>query len=86
DMVRFRARVFGGRADDGDTLMKVAVASGLNLRSGPGTQFAASELLPLGTLVEPLEVDGNWHQVNVLGPDGTPRATGWVHGGFLTPA
>ncbi|MBX9795682.1 N-acetylmuramoyl-L-alanine amidase, partial [Sphingomonas sp.] len=26
DMVRFRARVFGGRADDGDTLMKVAVA------------------------------------------------------------
>lgn len=86
DMLRFRALVFGGRADDGDTVIKVVVASGLNLRSGPGTQFAASELLPQGTLLEPIEADGNWLQVNVLDSNGAPRATGWVHGGFTGPA
>ncbi len=86
DMARFRARVFGGRADDGDVLVKVAVASGLNLRSGPGTQFAAMELLPQNTQLAPIERDGNWLEVNVLNAAGAPRATGWVHGGFTAPA
>lgn len=86
DMGRFRAMVFGGRGDDDDAVIKVTVANGLNLRSGPGTQFAASELLPQGTLLEPIETDGNWLQVNVLDNVGAPRATGWVHGSFTAPA
>lgn len=86
DMTRFRTWVFGGRQDDGDTLVKVNVANGLNLRNGPGTQFAMIETLVNGTMLEPREADGNWLQVNVLNAAGAPRATGWVNSGFTTIA
>lgn len=84
DMARFRALVFGERAADADIRRRVASAEGLNLRAGPGTQFAAKELLPDGTEVEPIEQDGLWVSVSVIGADGRPRATGWVHGRYLT--
>jgi N-acetylmuramoyl-L-alanine amidase len=83
DMMRFRALVFGGRADDGDIRMKVIAPDGLNLRTGPGTQFATTQLLPLGTVVEPIQRDGVWLSVSVIGPSGQPTATGWVHGKYL---
>ena len=83
DMMRFRALVFGGRADDGDIRMKVIAPDGLNLRTGPGTQFATTQLLPLGTVVEPIQRDGVWLSVSVIGPGGQPTATGWVHGKYL---
>ncbi len=84
DMARFRARVFGERADNGDIRMQVAVDEGLNLRAGPGTNFTAIELLPMGALVEPIEQSGHWVSISVIGANGTPRATGWVHSHYLT--
>ncbi len=86
DMAGFRARVFGDRADNGDIRMKVSVGEGLNLRSGAGTQFAVLELLPDGTIVEPIEVNGQWMSVSVLNANGEPRRTGWVHSRFLVQA
>jgi uncharacterized protein YraI len=78
-MARFRAAVFGGRQNDGDTIMRVTPASGVNLRSDPSTMQPAVELLPQGTLLEPLASDGLWLQVSVLDGNRAPRATGWVH-------
>ena len=83
DMADFQARVFGDRADNGDIRMKVAVAEGLNLRTGAGIQFDVLELLPEGTLVEPIEANGLWVSVSVLNAAGEPRRTGWVHSRFL---
>ncbi|MBA3837378.1 MAG: N-acetylmuramoyl-L-alanine amidase [Sphingomonas sp.] len=86
DMAWFRARVFGGRADDGDALIRVSAASGLNLRTGPGTQFAVTKLLAEGALLEELEINGNWLQVNVIDDSGRLSLTGWVHQRFTEPA
>lgn len=86
DMARFRTRVFGGRGEQGDALIRVSPESGLNLRSGPGTHFSVSELLPRGTLLEEVEVEGNWVQVTVIDAAGRPRASGWVHRRFTEPA
>lgn len=86
DMAHFKASVFGGRSSDGGTRMRVAVASGVNLRAGPGTQFAVSALLPKGTRVEPLAADGAWIEVTVLDAAGAPDATGWVHGRYVEDA
>jgi N-acetylmuramoyl-L-alanine amidase len=84
DMTSFRDRVFGGRADTGDIRLTVNVASGLNLRSGPGTSFGVVALLADGTLVEPLATEQNWVQVTVLDSQGNPDRTGWVHGHYLS--
>lgn len=83
DMARFRAAVFGGRREDGDTLLKVTAASGVNLRRDPSTMQAPVELLKQATLLEPLATDGLWLQVSVLDAAGLPRATGWVHGHYV---
>lgn len=84
DMSRFRARVFGERASEADIRMQVGVQEGLNLRSGPGTQFEVLELLPSGTVVEPIERNGLWVSISVIGANGAPRRTGWVHSRYLT--
>jgi N-acetylmuramoyl-L-alanine amidase len=84
DMARFRSLVFGGRADDGGTSLRVDVAEGLNLRTGPGTTFPVARLLPAGTLVEPIERDGRWLGVSVLNAQGQPSQTGWVHEHYLS--
>lgn len=86
DLARCRAGVFGGRAASGAVRVKVAAQSGLNLRCGAGTHFAAIELLPAGTELEPIATDGLWTEVSVLGGNGEPRATGWVHSRYLEDA
>jgi N-acetylmuramoyl-L-alanine amidase len=63
--------------------MKVLSPDGLNLRTGPGTQFDTTQLLPQGTIVEPMQQDGVWLSVSVIGPGGQPTATGWVHSKYL---
>lgn len=83
DMARFKARVFGERADEGDNLLRVSADSGVNLRPEPNTGKPASETLPKGTLVSPLATEGRWIEVSVLNAAGLPRATGWVHGAYV---
>lgn len=86
DMARFRRRVFGDRAEDGDVRLRVAEPTGLNLRTGPGRHFADIELLADGTILHPLSRDGSWLEVSVLDGTGRARATGWVHGGYVQEA
>lgn len=86
DMMRFRAAVFGGRSDDGDTTMRVAAANGVNLRPTASTEQPTIELLPQGTMLEPLASDGAWLEVSVLDASGAPRATGWVHSKYVEDA
>lgn len=82
DMARFRALVFGGRGDDGELRLRVDVTE-LNLRDTPSTERPAREVLPHGTLLEPISTHGNWIEVSVLDAAGAPRATGWVHGRYV---
>src|SRR5690349_21555016 len=49
----------------------------LNLRAGPGTQFAVQTVLPPQTPVVTLAEQGDWLQVTALGQ------TGWVHRSFV---
>lgn len=83
DMRRFRDTVFGGRADNGDGHMRVAVDEGLNLRRGPGTAFDTVRVLPVDTVVDPIRRDGVWMEVSVMNAAGAPSATGWVHARYL---
>ncbi len=75
-----------GRAEDGFALFKTTAA--LNIREGPGTQFAKLDGSPLskGTKLESEGRDGVWHSVRVLGKGGEPKMTGWVHGNFIARA
>lgn len=86
DMPRFRTACLGGRQDNGDNLVRVAAAGGLNLRSGPGVSFASIQLLPKGASLEPTATEGRWIEVNVRGADGAASATGWVHSAFVVDA
>lgn len=83
DMAKFRTACLGGREDNGDNVVAVRSKGGLNLRTGPGVQFPSLELLKDGTLLRPSGSDGRWIEVSVLGPNKAPRATGWVHSGFV---
>lgn len=85
-MARFCDQVFLERGSNAANLLKVAVASGLNLRKGAGTNYDAIQLLPQGTLVMPLEEQGQWRCVSVLDKAGKPAATGWVHSAYLIRA
>lgn len=83
DMGRLRNLVTSTRAEGGDGSLVVSPAEGLNLRSGPGVQHPVLEMLAAGTRVRPIESDGRWYMVSVLGADGAPRRTGWVHSAYL---
>lgn len=83
DMTRFRAAVFGGRGQDDSPALHVAVAGGLNLRAGPGTQFDVIRQLANGTALTPISQSGLWLEVSVLDPSNHPLATGWVHGHYI---
>lgn len=83
DMAHFRARVLEDLASDEPNRMQVSSPDGLNLRRGPGTEFEPIVLLPDATVVEPVEQNGNWVLVNVIGPGGQPTKSGWVHSRFL---
>nr|WP_280924053.1 MULTISPECIES: N-acetylmuramoyl-L-alanine amidase [unclassified Ciceribacter] len=83
DMQKFRAQVLGDdrSSNDSDTL-SVIVDEGLNLRSGPSTEFPTVSLLARGTLLQPLERRGRWLLVSVM-KNGVPFSTGWVHGAYV---
>jgi N-acetylmuramoyl-L-alanine amidase len=86
-MDSFLARVFG-RADNGDASMIVRSTTGLNLRTGPGTNFplAQREPLPNGTKVLPQEASGSWRLVTVLDRSGTGKISGWANANWLSLA
>lgn len=83
DMARFRTACLGGRQDDGDNLVRVVPAAGLNLRSGPGVSFPSIQLLPSNSKLEPIAAEGRWIEVNANGAGGATSATGWVHSAFV---
>jgi N-acetylmuramoyl-L-alanine amidase len=82
DRRRFNALIFGDRADNGDNRYKVAVGEGLNLRAGPGTQFAAIKLLSAGTVLDLLAVEGRWMNVSII-DNNRPTETGYVHSAYV---
>lgn len=84
NMGSFTARVLG-REQDGDALMEVRSATGLNLRKGPGVghDLVRPKPLPDGTLVQVQESDGRWYFVSVLNAQGEPNVSGWVHSAYL---
>ncbi|WP_053003588.1 N-acetylmuramoyl-L-alanine amidase [Sphingobacterium sp. Ag1] len=68
-MDRVRREVFG--------VVTKVTTSGLNLRSGPGTNFSIVEELPRGTRVNVLSESGSWSNVEVGG------LKGWVSNQYL---
>ncbi|MGE0339017.1 MAG: N-acetylmuramoyl-L-alanine amidase [Xanthobacteraceae bacterium] len=56
------------------------VADVLNLRGGPGIQFAIKGSIPYGTRIDVQEADRLTNWMRVVTPFG---ATGYVHGGFV---
>jgi len=84
-MAHFRSALFG-RTDDAPEQLVTTAA--LNIREGPGTGFRRLDgsPLPAGLPVTPHSRAGHWHHVEVVGPEGFPDMTGWVHGGYLALA
>jgi len=85
-MASFRAHLMG-RADDEVELYSTSAA--LNVRAGPGTEFAAlpGSPLPAGVKVALLEQQGLWWRVDVLDTvNGVMDLVGWCHSRFLTKA
>ena len=84
-MASFRAMVLG-RADDRSERFEAVAA--LNIREGAGIGFAKlpASPLPIGTRLALRERQGKWCFVDMLGADGKPSLTGWVHGDFIKPA
>jgi N-acetylmuramoyl-L-alanine amidase len=58
----------------------IVVADTLNLRGGPGIQFAVKGAIPYGTRIDVREKDQLTNWLRVVTPFG---ATGYVHGGFV---
>lgn len=83
-MEHFRSRLSGRAADAFDQFV---TTTEVNIREGPGTQFAKLDGSPLAKDTRlSLEVrDASWCHVEVLGEDGDPMKTGWVHGNFIAP-
>lgn len=82
-LASFRARLLG-RADD-DVEHYVTTAE-LNVRSGPGTDYAVlpGSPLPAGTNVALIEQRGLWWRVDVLDPaNGVMDLLGWCHSRYL---
>ncbi len=82
-MASFRARLMG-RADD--EVEHYVTTSALNVRAGPGTEFAAlpGSPLPSGTRVALLEQQGLWWRVDVLDTvSGVMDLVGWCHSRYL---
>ena len=61
-----------------DDVLYVKQGAFLNARNGPGTQYAADQVLQPGTQVSVLQRQGDWMQVRT--PDG---AQAWVFGSYL---
>lgn len=85
-MASFRARLLG-RADD--ALEQYVTSAALNVRAGPGTEFAPlpGSPVPAGTQVALLEQQGVWWRVDVLETvEGVMDLTGWCHSRYLSKA
>ena len=85
-MASFRARLMG-RADD--EVEHYVTTSALNVRAGPGTEFAAlpGSPIPAGTRVALLEQQGLWWRVDVLDTiNGVMDLVGWCHSRYLARA
>ena len=83
-MASYRAAVMG-RRDDAPELFQTTTH--LNVREGPGTGFDKLAISPLapGTRLRLDRREASWCHVEVLGKDGLPSDTGWVHGDYITP-
>lgn len=86
DMRGFRARLLPDRGDNGDSRVVVSASEGLNLRKGPSLESEMIKLLPVGTLLQPLERTGVWISVSVIDNAGKPTDTGWVHSHYVQDA
>ncbi len=85
-MDSFRARLMG-RAND--TLERYVTLAQLNVRAGPGTEFAVlpGSPLPAGVKLAVLEQQGLWWRVDVLDTvSGVMDLVGWCHSRFLAQA
>lgn len=85
-MASFRARLMG-RADDAMELYQTSAA--LNVRAGPGTEYAAlpGSPVPAGTRVAVMEQQGLWWRVDVQDTVGDVMdLVGWCHSRYLTKA
>jgi len=65
------------------TLYEVTARPSVNLRTGPGLQFAVTRVLTTGTRVRVVGEDGVWRAVDIQG-DG--QRDGFVHGNYLRAA
>lgn len=86
-MASFRSRVLG-RDGSGDGSLVVRSPTGLNIRSGPGSEHPLVRKTPLpdGTRVMVHEASGKWRFVSVSNAAGQADFTGWVHGDWLMAA
>ena len=86
-MASFRSKVMGREQGVARLLSTTAV---LNIRSGPGTEFAPVPGSPLskGTAVEVLQTQGLWFRVDASASAAGVASdiVGWVHSGFLSGA
>jgi N-acetylmuramoyl-L-alanine amidase len=87
NMGSFRAKVLG-RDGTGDGSFVVSSPTGLNVRSGPGSEhpLVRPKPLPDGTHVMVHEANGKWRFVSVPNAAGEADFTGWVHGDWLRAA
>ena len=83
NMGRFRTCLLSPRSADGDNTGVVVCGSGLNLRTGPGTDFAAITTLKNGAIVQLLGIQGSWLQVSTVNDAGDADRTGWVFSRFV---
>jgi N-acetylmuramoyl-L-alanine amidase len=85
-LASFRARLLG-RGDDHGAPYRASAE--LNVRSGPGTEFACvpGSPLPVGSGVAVLAQNGVWWQVDVVGSvNGINDIVGWCHSKYLSRA
>ncbi len=82
-MGSFKARLLG--RGGGEAAPAFRTTSTLNVRSGPGLNFApvTGSPLPTGAAVDVDAESGVWRHVNAKLADGS-SLVGWAHGGYLT--
>ena len=83
NMTQFRNAMLDARGEEDNADATVNAPSGLNLRSGPGTQHEKIVKLENGTKLELLGESGVWLEVSALDDNGAATETGWVHGHYV---
>ena len=67
------------RANSSNTeYMEVVAPTGLNVRTGPGTNYEIISRLPNGTGINVVSETAGWYEIVMSG-----GGTGWVHGDFV---